>query len=244
MNLLIIGLGGNGWSLTRKLCQLKDLQVTVIEPDKIELSNIPRLVGTTDQHVGLYKIEAFEGIYDYRFLKKIYKPVQDCSENFQDYRLMIACVDNNETRQYLAMVGLYYKIPLFDLGAGIVIRKGQILFKGGQVRIQLPFEECLFCMGLPLPTSERKKALRQAAGYVDAEEPQEEIHWNRGEEILSINEAVVELALTEILTYLQKGTVTSKYIRLNLIQNQKEFIQTNLIPNCICQVEKQEKVYI
>ena len=228
----------------RRLYRRKDLQVAVIEPDKIERSNLPRLVGATEAHVGLSKIEAFESIYEYRFLKKIFSKAQNGSENFQAYRMIIACVDNNETRQYLAMAGLHYKIPLFDLGAGLVIRKGRVLFKGGQVRIQLPSEECLFCIGLPLPVSERKKALRQAAGYVDAEDPQEEIHWNRGEEILSINEAVVDLALGEILSYLDKGTVTSKYIRLNLLQGQREFIQTAVVPNCLCQVEKQKKVYI
>lgn len=228
----------------RRLYGLEDLCVTVLEPDKIELSNLPRLVGTTDQHVGLYKLDAFEIVHNYHFSKKIYSTVQEGPDNFEDYRIIVACVDNNETRQYLAMAGLHYKIPLFDLGAGMVIRKEQVIFKGGQVRIQLPSEACLFCIGLPLPISDRKKALRQAVGYVDSEDPQEEIHWNRGEEILTINEAIVDLAVTEILNYLKTGTVTSRYIRLNLIGGQKEFIETPIVPNCICQVEKQNKIYI
>jgi molybdopterin/thiamine biosynthesis adenylyltransferase len=244
LNLLLVGLGGNGWTLMRKLMSWEHVRVAVIEPDKIESSNLPRLVGTTDRHVGFYKTEAFEAVFGYRFLKKIQSKVQDCTENFQDYQVVVACVDNNETRQYLAMAGLHFKVPLFDLGAGIVLRNGQIVFKGGQIRIQLPGEECLFCLGLPLPISDRKKALCRAAGYLETEDPQEEIHWNRGEEILAINEALVELALPEILTYLDKGTVSSKYIRLDLIQNQREFIQSTVVPNCICQVEKQNKVYI
>ena len=151
--LVVVGCGGNGATF----CNLAGLcgfrRFALIDDDAVEEVNRNRLwVAPSD--VGLPKIEIVKACLE-RFdpqirVHTLQKRIQDPEaigylEAHPD-AFLICCVDNNEARRFI--MECFADHPILDLGAGVLIEKGNVEFLGAQASLYLPGQPCLFCRGL------------------------------------------------------------------------------------------------
>jgi molybdopterin/thiamine biosynthesis adenylyltransferase len=137
---IVVGIGALGNDLVRNLVLVGIGNITLIDFDKIELSNLNRTL-YSKADVGKNKAKALAEImnkhYPYAKLKAIGKRVEECSERtLKNADVIISGLDNMAVRIWLADFAIRNNIPLIDGG-----------LKGLQSRVQVwtPGSACLAC---------------------------------------------------------------------------------------------------
>lgn len=119
----LIGAGGLGSIMAEEFARYGVQTLTVIDPDIVEESNLPRLFGAYDYHIGRPKVAALRD-----HLWKVnpdinVTAVQDTAENAADelkqVDLLVAGVDQVSARMWLNRFAVQHLIPYVD--AGVVI---------------------------------------------------------------------------------------------------------------------------
>lgn len=120
----LIGTGGLGSIIAEECARYGVQTLTVIDPDIVEESNLPRLFGAYDYHVDRPKVAALK-----EHLWKVnpdidITAVQDTAENAADILkqvdLLVAGVDQVSARMWLNQFAVKHLIPYVD--AGVVIK--------------------------------------------------------------------------------------------------------------------------
>jgi molybdopterin/thiamine biosynthesis adenylyltransferase len=137
---VVVGVGALGNELVRNLVLMGIGHITLIDYDKVELSNLNRSLYTRAD-IGKNKAKALAAImnehYPYSELKAVAKRVEQCSEKvLKDADVIISGLDSMLVRIWLADFAIKNKIPLIDGG-----------LKGLQARVQVwtPGNACLAC---------------------------------------------------------------------------------------------------
>jgi molybdopterin/thiamine biosynthesis adenylyltransferase len=149
----IIGLGGGGSHIAQQLAHVGVGDLLLLDPDRIEGTNLNRLVGGTAADVKrkLHKV---------RIAKRIVKAVnatativarpfhwQHLTSLLQDRDLIFGCIDSLSGRSELEAFARRCAIPLIDIGMDVSQFDAGFLV-GGQVAISMPGMPCLRCMGI------------------------------------------------------------------------------------------------
>lgn len=201
----IVGLGGIGSIVCQELAHLGVRHFILIDDDKVEDSNLHRLVGGSRASVGKSKIKVA------RTLIKIINPearVEIVAENIRAVTSLAAikgadvifgCVDTDSGRMILTELASAYLIPYIDSGVGILVEHGRIVEAGGRVVVWAPGRPCLLCCREIIPRiaaeeleSQEEKEFRRSHGYVEGAEINEPA-------VISLNGTVASLAVTEFL---------------------------------------------
>jgi molybdopterin/thiamine biosynthesis adenylyltransferase len=152
----IVGLGGNGAPLFQTLVGMgagRQGFYALVDPDRVEVSNLPRIPYALPEHVGLPKVTVatqFAGRKDPRL--PVYPfPCRFAEEavlkRLKMVTVLFGCGDNDGLRKETNEFAVRYGIPYIDLGCDIQTDVGAT-FAGGQVRLSLPGENaCLVCCG-------------------------------------------------------------------------------------------------
>lgn len=131
---LIIGLGGLGSSASMYLCSAGVGELTLLDFDTVELSNLQRQIVHTTPNIGKAKVEsakqqlhainpettitAINQKLDFEELSQLIKHhdlVLDCSDNFQTrFEINQACVNNNKPLVSAAAIRFEAQISVFD----------------------------------------------------------------------------------------------------------------------------------
>lgn len=187
----VIGCGGIGSVVATLLGHSGIKDITLIDFDHVEASNLPRLLGAS-------KMDAIDKVAKTEVIQRtlaeidptirvhcIDKPVEDPSILLQLVTLdaIICATDDTTSRAYLNQLCQQYYVPLIDLGVQFVadMVTGKLVREIGKVNLTLPATPCLACVGHIDSrvleeeglTSERR-AQRRAEGYVrglDVPEP-------------------------------------------------------------------------
>ena len=150
----VVGLGGLGSFVTLELAYLGVGHLTLIDPDRIELSNLNRLIGAGPQDVGRYKVDVFreliERVAPNVGVTAVAAPILDDTalDHAKTADLLLGCVDGHGARLSLNHLSIRYLIPLIDAGTGA--RPGTDSGSGklgGQVQVVAPGFGCLECRG-------------------------------------------------------------------------------------------------
>lgn len=129
-SILVIGLGGLGCAATQYLSVSGIGHLTLIDDDKVELSNLARQVLHNDERIARLKVESaadtLAQLNPYLTIKTIAQRLDDkaLSSLIKQHTLILDCSDNITTRNQLNRLCFKYKKPLVS-GAAIRL-EGQI----------------------------------------------------------------------------------------------------------------------
>ena len=216
----VVGCGGGGSHVVQQLAYLGIGTLVVIDPDRVEESNLSRLVGArSSSHsrtmldrllrrptgdVGSWKVDVMSRLvaqipgatelhaYPERF------PTQSTVNALRSCDAIVACVDGLHVRDDLNRLAKRYLIPLLDVGVEIVPGKGSAAYVeaiSGRVTKVLADGPCLRCQGLiddAKLTAERGNRPPGYTGPVRAPDPA----------VVTLNGILASIAATEVLQLL------------------------------------------
>lgn len=220
--LVLCGVGGVGSVLVANIRGLGFQEITLIDPDWIELNNLNRFIGAEIGDVGDYKVFVME-----REIKKVFpeakvKALPVHLETEEAHRaiiegdVIISALDNLPSRFELQILAARYLKVLLDIGSGISLEVDQKTVKdiGGQIILYYPGGPCLACQGMPIfeASSGLTEKIRKAVGYI------------RGTEItppsvVTINSVLGGAAINTLVKYLIGFPVPSNHIKYDLLKD-------------------------
>lgn len=163
----IVGYGGGGSHIGQQLAHLGIVNTVVFDSDRIEASNMNRLVGGwfTDIKRSLLKTAIAK-----RVIKKILPSSnvtgvntrwQNNPELLQQCDIIVGCIDSYGERRQLEAECRRYLIPLIDIGMDVYKNETEGYTMPGQVILSTPGQACLHCFGF----LNDKKLAAEAARY-------------------------------------------------------------------------------
>ncbi|MFY4814604.1 ThiF family adenylyltransferase [Haloarcula sp. AONF1] len=179
----IVGAGGLGSMAAEQLARLGIGQLTLVDPDVVEESNLPRIYGAADHHVGRPKVEVvaqhlWEVNPDIEVRTHQARAQDVATETLADCDVLIGAVDRVTARSYLNELAVKHLVPYLD--AGVVIKtdategptidvESTIAEELGVAQLVVPgVNGCLSCLGRHDPERARLERL-------DEEQLKEEI---------------------------------------------------------------------
>ena len=150
----VTGLGGLGSFVALELAYLGVGHLILIDPDRVEVSNLNRLIGAGPGDVGRYKVDVFRELIT-RVAPDVEvttaaAPLLDSAalDHAKSADLLLGCVDGHGARLSLNHLSIRYLIPLIDAGSGARPGTDDLAAKvGGQVQVVAPGFGCLECRG-------------------------------------------------------------------------------------------------
>ena len=150
----VVGLGGLGSFVALELAYLGVGHLTLIDPDRVELSNLNRLIGAGPADTGRHKVDVFreliERVAPGVAVTAVAAPILDSAalHHAKAADVLLGCVDGHGARLSLNHLAIRYLIPLIDAGTGARVGKDSAFTKiGGQVQLVAPGVGCLECRG-------------------------------------------------------------------------------------------------
>jgi len=148
----VVGCGGTGSAVAEQLVRLGIRDITLVDADRLSLSNITRVYGSTPARVGDLKVDALGdhlvGIAPDLRCKKIASMVnlEGTARQLSDCDLLFGCTDDNAGRLVLSRMATYLLTPVIDVGVLLSSGSDQNL-KGidGRVTVLEPEGACLVC---------------------------------------------------------------------------------------------------
>jgi molybdopterin-synthase adenylyltransferase len=207
LHVAIVGMGGTGSVAFLQLAHLGIRRITVIDGDRVEASNVSRILGATADDAGrTWKVEVAAryaerlGIgTEVRSLRgHLGKDVSP--EEIEGCDLVLSCVDKHLPRALLNRLSYEKAVPVIDMGSAFrVDADGRVTAGSGRVVVVGPGRRCLACWGHIDPNririeslSESDRARGVADGYIDgAEIPQPSV--------VAFNTAVAGAAVVELM---------------------------------------------
>lgn len=163
----VIGCSGTGSPVIEQLVRLGVGELVLIDPDKVELKNLNRILNTkrSDAELSRFKVDVLsEAIHGFglntvveRFPKNLYDDIESL-RRLAECDVLFGCVDSVDGRDLINRISTYYIIPYFDLGIKLEADgKGGISKIVGSVNYIQPGKSSLMTRGL-YDTEELKAA--------------------------------------------------------------------------------------
>jgi molybdopterin/thiamine biosynthesis adenylyltransferase len=237
----IAGLGGIGSEIFIKLVRLGAVDIVIMDPDRVETSNLNRLAGSTieDAQKSRHKVEVLA-----EFARKINPNVrakaicgsildEDAEKELKGCDVVFGCTDNQSTRVALNNFSIRYLIPYVDAGTGVESDLNhKIKHAGGQVRVVIPAKGCLNCIdGIDLdiaqqeqlPEPERQIAIQR--GYIAGAD----VH---APAVVSLNGPVANFAVNEFISYITGVKPLHKYVFYDFLNSRTIGFDFQKDPHC------------
>jgi len=198
---VVVGAGGTGSHVATQLAHLRVGQLTLIDHDHVEVSNLSRIIGLGPEDIGRAKVDALADrlrrINPDASITGIVASVLDVDPQvLTDADLIVCATDGHGSRSFLAELCAQYYIPVVDLGGEVVPRDR--FQAGGGVRVLRPGAGCLWCAQTLNPSlvreeylSEHDRALEATRGYLRG-------HHAPAPSVVALNGVVASLAVMEI----------------------------------------------
>lgn len=205
----IIGLGGTGSQTFQQLAWLGLNKFILIDKDRIQESNLNRLIFATLNDLGKPKITVASNMIRNAFPKRTYE-ITEIEENFpsdislkslKTADIIFGCVDKDGPRLVLTEYASAYKKPYIDLATEIHTKSNKF---GGRVFFTIPGKSCLYCRN-ELDTEEIRKDLSNAREANEDDEIyglRKEDLQGSGPSVVSINGVIASLAVTEFIVFI------------------------------------------
>lgn len=166
----VIGLGGGGSHVAQQLAHVGFLRYALFDADRIQDTNINRLVGATQWDVDVAELKVriaervIRGINPEAQVDALSCRWQEAPEVLRGCDVIVGCVDGFAERRELETSARRYLIPYLDIGLDVHQVEGAPPEMAGQVILSMPGHPCMQCLGF---LSEKNLA-REAARYGDA----------------------------------------------------------------------------
>lgn len=220
----VVGLGGTGSIVAQELAHLGIGRLTLIDNDRVETSNLNRVVGASAEAVGHRKVDVAADVIrhanravDVRSIgASLFEAtaLAVCS----DADVIIGCVDTDAARLIATVLAQAYLVPYIDCGVGITVRDRRVVEAGGRVVVWVPGRPCLLCcreIDLTVAAQEmespRERAFREAHGYVVGAQV-------RDPAVISLNGTIGSVAVTELVALLTGLRAAVPYTYYDLLE--------------------------
>lgn len=148
----IIGAGGGGSHIAQQLAHLGVGNFRLVDPDRIESSNLNRLVTGTHDDVDVKRAKvrilenAIRAIRPWAGVTVAEAKWQEADALIRDAHVIFGCVDGYRQRMNLERAARRYGVPLIDIGMDVAEIEGGYAVSG-QMIVSLPGHPCMTCMG-------------------------------------------------------------------------------------------------
>ena len=178
----VAGVGGLGSIIAEQLVRLGVDDLVIVDPDEVEKSNLPRLQGAKSDDIGRKKATVV-----YEYLSSIdpdvevipyMDSVQNVPEKLSRCDVLIAGLDNMDSRMWLNEFSLKHLIPWIDSGVRIEKEEETITGMKGIVQVIAPgVTSCFSCINRGNQRQAQMDAMRDEDleadvkdGYIDGSE--------------------------------------------------------------------------
>ncbi|QLG61946.1 HesA/MoeB/ThiF family protein [Halorarum salinum] len=187
-HLAVVGCGGLGSIMAEEFTRYGIGQLTLIDPDVVEESNLPRLFGAFPADVGRPKVEVVRDhlarIDENVRATTVQDRVENATPALREVDLIVAGLDRVSTRQWLNAYAVQHRTPYVDAGV-IITTSGteetetgtapHIETMDGYIQVVLPgHSACFACLNRGDPERARIERLTEeereeelARGYID-----------------------------------------------------------------------------
>jgi molybdopterin/thiamine biosynthesis adenylyltransferase len=175
-----VGLGGGGSHVNQQLAHLGLGNFVIFDPDKIEETNLNRLVGATEEDVAQERSKVFaaerliRAVNPWAHVISFKGKWQHNADELKSCDVIFGCVDSISEREQLETLARRHLIPYIDIGMD-VHAVGTSFSIGGQVAVSMPGGPCLRCLGII--TDQR---LKQEAQQYGAAGGKPQVVWPNG----------------------------------------------------------------
>ncbi len=148
----LIGLGGGGSHLAQQLAHLGLGNFLLVDPDRVEESNLNRLVGATTKDAAKrwrktsIAKRAIKRINPNARVETLAKKWHECHCSLRGCDVIFGSVDTYRDRYELETTARRYLIPYVDIGMDVHL-VGDEFFVSGQVILSMPGTLCMRCLG-------------------------------------------------------------------------------------------------
>jgi hypothetical protein len=207
---VLVGAGGTGSIAGESLLRLGFENLTIIDHDLVEPSNLNRLQAFTDSQTGKAKAACLaRRLAKYNRKARIRRrcvTVADCAHEgklWAGAALLVGCVDDDRARLILSHLSAAYMIPYVDMASRVFTENGNVAFSSRVVVTAPGATACLFCaksakvidrqaLAETLIDPITRKA-RAAAGYVAGKDQ------SPTPALYALNQRAVSMGMFEIL---------------------------------------------
>jgi hypothetical protein len=207
LHVVVVGLGGTGSIVFAQLAHLGVGRITVIDGDRVEKSNVSRILGATVQDAGCtWKVDVAA-----RYAQALGLGTRvSCLRgnlgeevsvtDIEGCDIALSCVDRHLPRALLNRLSYEKAVPLIDMGSVFRVDSGGRVVAGvGRVVIVGPGRPCLACWGHIDPNRIRVESLAEddrarqiADGYIEGAEV-------RQPSVIAFNTTIAGAAVVELL---------------------------------------------
>lgn len=148
----IVGLGGGGSHIAQQLAHLGVGNFLLIDPDRVEESNLNRLIGATAEDAGkktqktLVASRLISGINPLAHVDLLDGKWQDVHQFLRGSDIIFGGVDTYRDRYELEITARRYLVPYIDIGMDVHEVEGGFSVSG-QVILSMPGCLCMRCSG-------------------------------------------------------------------------------------------------
>jgi molybdopterin/thiamine biosynthesis adenylyltransferase/proteasome lid subunit RPN8/RPN11 len=202
LTVAIIGMGGTGSIAAEQLAHLGVRKFILVDPDRIELTNLNRVVGSHVSDIARFKTDVAADM----IVGIVSDAVSHCvigdvtrtrfARELRGADFIFSCTDSHGSRAVIQQIVYQYLIPCIDMGSVITASRGQITGIHGRVQALAPGLPCFTCCGL-LDSEQVRRDM------MNAEERRRDPYIQGAHEpapaVISINGTVTSLAMTMFL---------------------------------------------
>jgi hypothetical protein len=257
----IIGAGGVGSLISEQLARLGVGWLVVADPDKIDITNLPRVVGSTRWDARTSMTEegrpewvrrlgtrlAATKVTIARRVARTANPrlrfdalPQDftyakVAREFADCDFLFLAADSMQARLVFNALVHQYLIPGVQVGAKIRVSEssGEVLDVFSVSRPVTPDSGCLWCNGLISPDRLQQEAATKAERKAQNYLNEPEV---TAPSVITLNSSAVGHAVNDFLfsfTGLARSTATSEYVRIRPLDRSVSFDQPRADADCL-----------
>ena len=235
----VVGAGGTGSAVVVQLARMGIKNLRLVDKDKIDETNLPRVYGSKDADVGKSKVDVLRKHIRTFSKSRVIAMCNDVADEVILERLIesdviFACTDNLTSRAVLNDISSKYYIPLIDVGCRIHLDNGSISQAIAKVQVVTPDNACLWCTGTldgtvilqeSLPEEEKTKLANEGYYVVIEKQPS----------VISLTTMAASMAVNKLLGIIgvfgnQYSSRTQIEIKDGFVINDKPEIQKN----CTC----------
>ena len=149
----IVGLGSVGCIVAESIARIGVSNIVLIDPDKIEKHNLDRLLYSTINDIGKYKVDvASQFIKKHATANKVnVRTFSTSIHNSQAYNealdcdFLFSCVDKPIARDVLNFIAFAHLIPVIDGGVNVTVNEDKTFYAQWRSHLVTPYHQCLRC---------------------------------------------------------------------------------------------------
>ena len=234
----IVGLGGTGSLVAQQLMHLGVKKFVLIDPDRLEETNLNRVVNAVRGDIGSPKVQiAKRAILAHAPEAEVTTIEGDVvrakiAATLFDTDIIFSCTDSHGSRAVLQQVSYQYFIPCVDMGTTILVREGQVEGIYGRIQLLAPGRACFTCSGLLNSEEVRRDMLTDYEKKLDPYIPGSR---EPAPAVISLNSTVASMAITMFMALVTELPIASRYVNYNAKTFSLRPVRATPDPNCyIC----------